>query len=271
VVTKPSLLVPTPDTWTSTDSAQLAEAPLTALQALYHVLPDLPTPLSPLPAEQTYPILIYGASSSVGLYAVQFAHLAGLRVIATASPRNFDLVKQFGASEVFDYRDPELVSKIHESSHGKLKYAVDAVVIGDSPQRVAGALDIGGGDDTGYVAALLPYESVRAGVNVAFGLVFELLDEVCYQQWCDPCTMLRKMSQEFNYPRKFRTSPKLAKRGEELIELLAETVRRGPVKPSQVKLMEGGLGSVPEGANYMVDGNVSGVKLTYRIADTPRN
>jgi NADPH:quinone reductase-like Zn-dependent oxidoreductase len=85
VVTKPGLLVPTPDTWTLTDVAQLAEAPLTALQALYHVLPDLPSPLLPSPAEQSLPILIYGASSSVDLYAVQFAHLASLRVIATAS------------------------------------------------------------------------------------------------------------------------------------------------------------------------------------------
>jgi hypothetical protein len=83
--------------------------------------------------------------------------------------------------------------------------------------------------------------------------------------------MLTKMSQDFDYPRKFRTSPEQAKGGEELIDLLTETVRRGLVKPGPVKLMEGGLGSVPEGIKYMVDGKVSGVKLTYRIADTPRN
>jgi hypothetical protein len=83
--------------------------------------------------------------------------------------------------------------------------------------------------------------------------------------------MLTKMLQDFDYPRKFRTSPELAKRGKELIDLLAEIVRRGLVKPGPVKLMESGLGSVLEGMKYMVDGNVSGVKLTYRIADTPRN
>jgi hypothetical protein len=83
--------------------------------------------------------------------------------------------------------------------------------------------------------------------------------------------MLRKMSQDFDYPRKFKTSPEQAKRGKELVELLAETVIQGLAKPGPVKLVEGGLGSVLEGMKYMVDGNVSGVKLTYRIADTPRN
>jgi NADPH:quinone reductase-like Zn-dependent oxidoreductase len=82
-------------------AAQLAGDPLTAaLPALYHVLLDLPSPLSPLPAEQSFLILIRGAYFSVGLYAVRFAHLAGLRVIAATSPSNFDLVKQFRANEV---------------------------------------------------------------------------------------------------------------------------------------------------------------------------
>jgi NADPH:quinone reductase-like Zn-dependent oxidoreductase len=178
VVTKPGLLIPIPDTWTSIDAAQVGLAPLTALQALCHTLPGLPSPLSPVSVEQSFPILVYGASTSVGLYAVQFAHLAGLRVIATASPKNFDLVRQFGASEVFDYRDPELVSKIRQASHGTLRHAVDTVASGEAPQRVVDVLEVGDGENQGYIAAVMPYESVKAGVNVTFGLVFELLGEV---------------------------------------------------------------------------------------------
>ena len=55
-----------------------------------------------------------------------------------------------------------------------------------------------------------------------------------------------------------------------MFELLAEIVRRGMIKPGPVKVMEGGLAAVPEGIKYMMDGKVSGTKLTYRIADTPR-
>ncbi|OWZ16316.1 hypothetical protein PHMEG_0009912 [Phytophthora megakarya] len=49
-------------------------------------------------------ILIFGGSSSVGMYAVQFAHAIGARVITTASVEKADFVKSLGASQVIDYK-----------------------------------------------------------------------------------------------------------------------------------------------------------------------
>lgn len=46
--------------------------------------------------------LVYGGSTAVGMFAVQLAKLAGYKVIATASEKNFDLVKSYGADEVVD-------------------------------------------------------------------------------------------------------------------------------------------------------------------------
>lgn len=48
--------------------------------------------------------LVWGGSTSVGCNAIQLAVAAGYEVIATASPKNFDMVKSLGASHVFDYR-----------------------------------------------------------------------------------------------------------------------------------------------------------------------
>ncbi|KAG6609517.1 Quinone oxidoreductase protein [Phytophthora cinnamomi] len=48
-------------------------------------------------------VLILGGSSSVGMFAVQFAHARGVRVITTTSTRNIDLVKSLGADQVIDY------------------------------------------------------------------------------------------------------------------------------------------------------------------------
>lgn len=48
----------------------------------------------------------------MGCTAIQFAVAAGYEVIATASPANFELVRNLGASHVFDYRDPDIVEKI---------------------------------------------------------------------------------------------------------------------------------------------------------------
>jgi NADPH:quinone reductase-like Zn-dependent oxidoreductase len=51
-------------------------------------------------------LLVWGAASSVGSAVVQLAVAAGLKVVATASKKNFDFCKDLGASQVFDYNSP---------------------------------------------------------------------------------------------------------------------------------------------------------------------
>ena len=75
-------------------------------------------------------VLVWGGSTSVGSNAIQLACNAGYRVVATASPRNFDYLRSLGAAETVDYRSPAAVDEI-----------VDR--IGDSP--LAGTIAIGSG------------------------------------------------------------------------------------------------------------------------------
>ena len=49
-------------------------------------------------------VLIHGGSGAVGVYAIQLARRAGARITTSASPRNFELLRELGADEVIDYR-----------------------------------------------------------------------------------------------------------------------------------------------------------------------
>jgi NADPH:quinone reductase-like Zn-dependent oxidoreductase len=48
-------------------------------------------------------VFVQGGAGAVGVFAVQLAHNRGARVVATASPRNFDFVRQLGAERLIDY------------------------------------------------------------------------------------------------------------------------------------------------------------------------
>ena len=84
---------PKPKSLRYVEAAAVPLAALTAWQALVDT--------AQLRAGQT--ALIHGGSGGVGSFAVQIAKNRGARVIATASTRNQDLLKELGADVAIDY------------------------------------------------------------------------------------------------------------------------------------------------------------------------
>ena len=80
-------------------------------------------------------LLIWGGSSSIGCNAIQLAVAAGYEVIATASPRNFEVLKKLGASEVFDYKSKTIVQELTQAFKGKK--TAGAMTIGPGGAEVA--------------------------------------------------------------------------------------------------------------------------------------
>lgn len=73
---------------------------------------------------------------------------SGCKVIATASSRNFSLLKSLGAEEVFDYKDPSCAQKIRDHTSDTLTLALDCISEGSSPTICEQAISTKGGTIT---------------------------------------------------------------------------------------------------------------------------
>lgn len=59
-------------------------------------------------------VLIHAGAGGVGTFAIQFAKHAGAHVIATASARNHDLLRELGADECVDYTTTSVVDVVSD-------------------------------------------------------------------------------------------------------------------------------------------------------------
>lgn len=189
-------------------------------------------------------LLIYGGSTATGTLGIQFAKLAGYKVITTCSPRNNDLVRSRGADEVFDYKDPECGAKIRKLTENKLRYAWDTV--GEGEVICDGALS----SDSAICrfSSILDNELPRKEVKGSFTLMYTMFGEG-FAKYGD------------NFP----ASEADFEFGKKWMDLTEKWVAAGKIKPHPKKVGDGGLEGVLSGMKDLEAGKVSGEKLVYRI------
>ncbi|KAJ3178066.1 hypothetical protein HDU87_003848 [Geranomyces variabilis] len=183
-------------------------------------------------------VLVWGASSSVGAYAVQLAAAAGYSVIATASAKHHDAVRKLGAVHVVDYSRPDAIEELKKlAGGGRCRTAFDAVG-GSATRMCADALRA----DTDRPSTVV---SIAADVNnppqMPEGV--QLLPRV---NGFDPASH-SFASQVMN---------------EEVLEYFAA----GRLAPNKVKVVDGGLDGVAHALELSSSGKVSGEKLVVVLA-----
>ncbi|KAF5248214.1 hypothetical protein FANTH_6006 [Fusarium anthophilum] len=106
--------------------AEASSVPLAANTAWLALFSDDCLAISSEKTATKTPLLIWGGNTTVGYFAIQIAKLYNIEVATTCSPRNFDKMRQAGATHVFDYSDEEVVSKI-QSAVPNLQHVFDTV------------------------------------------------------------------------------------------------------------------------------------------------
>ncbi|KAF2962769.1 hypothetical protein GQX73_g10800 [Xylaria multiplex] len=239
-----------PDSISFQDASTISLAFATAIQAMFQRL-GLPEPSKP--AKSAFPVLINGGTSSVGLYAVQLAKLAGLYVIATGSKQNHNLLTSLGADAVVDYKDAAWPEKVRELSHDNLQHAFDCISEEETMPVVARALSSTKG---GHLLCILPrknselpegFTKVKVESTIVYTVFGDPIDlgDVPFDNWGGPTPEDRSFWEKY-------------------LSLLPEYVDSGKIKPNLSREL-GGLEAISEGFELQQQGKVRAEKLIYKV------
>jgi threonine dehydrogenase-like Zn-dependent dehydrogenase len=219
--------------------------------------------------------MIYGGSSSVGLFAIQLAKFAGYSVITACSPKNFELVKAHGADVVVDYHNTDAaVQKIREATSGTLTSALDCISEGDSAVICVKSLAQGGkgtvvqvGPPSDAAAQLASEKNVDMERVMAFTL-FGRVSDMYHSPIATRLIYLYAMQPvplgpNFTVP----ASPEDRAFYVKLNKDLPVFFEKFGLKPNPITDMPGGLEGIQAGFEVMKSGKVSASKLVYKVAD----
>lgn len=244
------LVLRVPSSFKPQDAATLGCALGTAIVALWD-RDGLDLPISPAsPAspgsDEAVPALVYGGSTASGTMALQLLRLSGVNpLIATCSPRNFDLARSYGATSVYDYADPETPSRIRSETGGDLEHALDTITDAGSVACCEAALSRYGG----ALATLerCPDElRTRKAVDAHFVIALEVFGnkfDLGLEGYARPASDEKRKGAA----RWFRVFQRLLDDGE--------------LRAHPVKVLEPGFGSIVEGLELLKSRSVSGYKL----------
>jgi NADPH:quinone reductase-like Zn-dependent oxidoreductase len=143
-----------PASLTYIEAASVPVIAVTAWQALFDQ--------AQLKAGQT--VVIHGAAGNVGVYAVQLARRAGVRIIATAATDDIPFVRNLGANAVIDYRTQHFEEGVQDA---------DAVIdlVGGETQKRSFQILRRGGKLISAVSRPDQHLAQSHGVEAAFFLV----------------------------------------------------------------------------------------------------
>ncbi|KAL1411500.1 Zinc-binding oxidoreductase alcohol dehydrogenase [Vanrija albida] len=199
--------------------------------------------------------LVYGGSTSVGLFTIQLAKILGYEVVALASPATSDIVRKAGADHVFDYNFPEeAIDAIHQVTGGGVSIGFDTIANDDSVRFSLRCFGVLGGTlniALEYFDQKIRYS--RPEVKVNFTLVFTMLgEEFDFGGRSVKSSIWPRSEEDYQFGvEAYKETPGLIAKG---IKAPAGDVR-------------GGLDEIASGLAELKAGKIRGKRLEFKIAD----
>jgi hypothetical protein len=179
---------------------------------------------------------------------------SGYKVITACSPHNFALVKSLGATEAFDYNDPDCAKKIREYTHNTLTLCWDTIGLPATAELCANALSSNGEGGSGKLKygsitnSTCPREEVVSTRTLAYTATGEAFE------FGPPIGMVPAIEEDFEFGKKWV--------GEWEKAFVEKTV-----KASEPLIGEGGLKGAIQGMKDVKNGKNSGVRLAFRVEE----
>ncbi|KAF2486477.1 chaperonin 10-like protein [Neohortaea acidophila] len=226
------------------EAAALPLAALTAAVALYARL-NLSPPWLPRSDDDKIPLVIYGASSAVGSYAVQFAQRSNIHPLILTAGRSREHVEKFidpsKGDVVLDYRDGEeaVANGIRAALHGRpLEHVFDATTSEESTRILCNVIDM----QKGLLVLVLP-------------------------QHLQPMELPEALRRDYSNVMDVHSD--LQDFGLVYSRLLAKGLEAGWFVPQPHVVIPGGLNGIQEALTKLRNGEARAVKYVLRIAETP--
>ena len=241
----------------STEAATIPLAAMTAAFGLYQRL-ALPPPWRP--TLKPIPVIIYGAASAVGSYAIQLAQQSNIHPLICVAGRGIShvggLIDKSKGDVILDYREghERLVQDLKaavQNAGGKVEYAFDAVSGNGSYENICQVLD----HQTGKITLVLPgkdYKDIPETIEKSLTTVGSAQVATDLDPW-QKKTGTQTGNEEFAMA---------------FFRYFGRGLQKGFFKGHPYEVVPGGLGGVETALKTLKDGKASAVKYVFRIDET---
>lgn len=172
----------------------------------------------------------------------------GLRPLGICSAKNFDLVKSYGAEEVWDYHSPTCAADVKKHTKNALAYTIDCITNESSMAICFSSMGRAGG----RYCALDPFPPAgvtRKVVKPDWIMAFRLTGRPCL--WPEP--FFRK------------ADPEMLVHSHPFYATMEKYFLQGKLKTHPTRVLQGGFPALLEGVGMLRRKEVSGQKLVFPL------